>query len=98
MVFNLSDVEVESMKYAVGQNNQHIKEVTDRYLEKKQEGKCTCPIKIETKNMKRYLKDLERQKKGLMYKRRYDNGYDMGRPRCPVHDVAIKTINPEEYE
>jgi len=98
MVFSLSDIEVESMQYAVGQHNQHVKEVSDRYLEKKKAGQCTCPIKIETKNMKKYLKNLERQKRGIMYKRRHDNGYDLGRPKCPIHDLTISTINPEEYE
>lgn len=98
MVFNLSDIDVEGMQFAVGKHQEHIKQVTDRYFEKKKAGECTCPIKIETRNMKKFLKNLEKEKKGLMYKRRHDNGYDIGRPKCPVHDLIVKTIDPNQYE
>lgn len=98
MVFNLSDVDIDSMQYAVGRHNKHIEEVTARYLEKKQSGQCTCPIKIQSKKMGKYLKNLERQKKGILYKRTHDNGYNMNRPKCPVHDLGFKTIDPNEYQ
>lgn len=98
MVFNLSDVEVESMNFTAGKHQEHIQQVVDRYQQKIAEGKCTCPVKIETKSMKKYLKNLEKQKKGLMYKRTHSNGYDIGRPKCPVHDLNVKTLNPEDYE
>lgn len=94
MVFELSDIEVQSMNYTVGKHNTHVLEVANRYLDKKRDGQCTCPKKLESNKMRRYKEKLKKKNTEITYRRLHTNGYEIN-SRCPVHDLSISATNPD---
>lgn len=92
MVFELSDREVQDMQHAVGANAKLVKKVITAKQDAETLAKCTCPIKIESTDLKKQKKKLKQQKRGITFQRKHTNGYDLGRKLCPVHDITMSKL------